>query len=75
VRDKNSASAGRSREHPGAAVAAAGLGIGLSGVLAADVGGAVPSSPCSALSVRVMCLRPGTQRFSRFSFFEKIATE
>jgi hypothetical protein len=72
VRDKNSASAGRSREHPGAAVAAAGLGIGLSGVLAADAGGAVP---CGALSVRVVSLPPGAQRFSRFSFFEEIAPE
>jgi hypothetical protein len=66
VRDKNSASAGCSRKHPGAAVAAAGLGIGLSGVLAADAG---------ALSVRMVSLPPGAQRFGRFSFFEKIASE
>jgi hypothetical protein len=70
VRDKNGASAGCAREHPGAAVAAAGLGIGLSGVLLA--GGAVP---CGALNVRVVSLPPGAQRFSRFSFFEKIASE
>jgi hypothetical protein len=67
VRDETSASAGRSREHPGAAVAAASLGIGLSG--------AVRSSPCGALSVRMVSLPPGAQRFSRFSFFEKIAPE
>src|ERR1700681_3397412 len=87
VRERKHASAGFSREHPGAAagatVASAGVGVllglslGLSlGLLAvAGADDELPSSWCSALSMRVVSLPPGTQRFSRFSFCKAMASE
>src|SRR5215472_17067319 len=76
VRDRKRASVGHSREHPGAAagatVATAGVGVLLA---VPAVAGAWPSSWCGALSVRVVSLLPGTQRFSRSSFLRKMACE
>src|ERR1700730_333125 len=83
VRERKHASAGFSREHPGAAagaaVASAGVGVLLGDLLGfLAVAGAdeeSPSSWCSALSMRVVSLPPGTQRFSRFSFCKAMASE
>src|SRR5260370_42475390 len=82
VRERKHASAGFSREHPGAAagatVASAGVGVLLGlllGLLAvAGAGDELPSSWCSALSVRGVSLPPGTQRFRRFSFCKAMAS-
>jgi len=79
VRERNVASTGLSRERPGAA---AGAAAGAAEAAAAGVvdefvvvGDEFPNSSNSVLSIRAVSFPPGTQRFSRSSFFEKIAEE